>query len=112
MLSGILINARCGRASRREDHESGLAAHLHKAGGRLDRGQVERARPTWDQDQVGSLDGGAGGAVGLGRGVDHDEIRALRRPLLELGREAGGGGGGGSEEGGGGKEGGRTGGGR
>src|SRR3546814_6005778 len=48
-LRRFLIHARRGRASRREDHESGLAAHLHKAGGRLDRDQVERARPTWDQ---------------------------------------------------------------
>src|SRR3546814_9023088 len=31
-LRRFLIHARRGRASRREDHESGLAAHLHKAG--------------------------------------------------------------------------------
>src|SRR3546814_7844373 len=48
-LRGLVIHARRGRTSRREDHESGLAAHLHKAGGRLDRRQIERAGAARDQ---------------------------------------------------------------
>ena len=87
-FAGLFVDARGVGVAGGEDDVGRLFQQLDELGGRLDRGEVEGARAAWDQHQVGDFDRGAGGAVGMGRRVDDDELGALALGRGDLGGEA------------------------
>ncbi|PAV92555.1 hypothetical protein WR25_08363 [Diploscapter pachys] len=87
-FAGLFIDAWGVGVAGGEDDIGRFLEQLDELRGRLDRGEVEGARAAWDQHQVGDLDRGAGGAVGMGRRVDDDELGTLALGCGDLGGEA------------------------